>query len=160
MKKYTANQQCAWSVKPCSQRSPLQPRALVQSHFPGATQFPPFWHGWSHTAALYWKSCNYFFATTILYSTHVLLTYLHYRLLQSIQCDSCKCPVLHILHLRKKGNMHLYSVEHITVTHDTVMINSSLIYIARSSLLSNQLHSCSDRAYHSPHFDRVGHRLL
>ena len=56
--------------------------------------------------------------------------------------------------------MRLYSVEHITVTHDTVMINSSLIYIARSSLLSNQLHSCSNRVYHSPHFDRVGHRLL
>ena len=91
---------------------------------------------------------------------HVLLTYLHYRLLQSIQCDSCKCPVQYILLLHKEGNMHLYSVEHITVTYDTVMINLSLIYMSRSSLLSNQFHSCSDQAYHSPHFDRVGHRLL
>ena len=39
---------------------------------------------------------------------HVLLTYLHYRLLQSIQCDSCKCPVQYILLLHKEGNMHLY----------------------------------------------------
>ena len=66
---YTANQQCIQSAKPCPHCSPIQPRALVQLHIPGATQFPPFWHGESHTAALHWRSIMFCYNN---YSKHVL----------------------------------------------------------------------------------------
>ena len=57
-----------------------------------------------------------------MYGTHVLSTYLHHMLLQSIPEDIYKCPVPYNFHVHKEENMQLYSVEHTALTHDNMYI--------------------------------------